>query len=639
MKDTPKYPSSKRDGDVGETTSSKAPKNFKKPNKVNVIETLTALPSAKKTIECGSISSKIINEEYFQTLPQNYKQSNVDPEAIVEKKEEYVYKVPAGYEHIQPIITEVAKPIGDYVSELETRLGKLNDTSYESIDKLMKAICLKHGISPKKLHDDFKAKHNQIPDEWIDAQTPKEKPKNAIEKVAEQLKFERRKELTEEQREDSRDLKISNLEQQLRDLRKITLETAQGTIVSNLGAGSTGSGEVRINRMDDVDVRNIKDGATLVWDVELQKWIPSFTSDVALPGGSKDVIDRIEGIEDALMALQKLVMEHGPHGADDAGGVVHNHFGVIDVLTYEGTTDRSSARSVNLLDDSFAYIVAETSVDLDHFDILNDDNALLIEVESGTPFLVSNHEHLPDFVAYEKYTDQYGIARDIDFTDNTVLLLQLEETDNVHDLPLEDSIIVELEANTLTSPSQVAQIFGIEISTDTSSASEFNWNDDVSLISPEGTINPQDLSSAGEGTFLGLEDNIPGHSNVSIPGQTEISQQYGTSSKFFDEQPGGDVNRFRVTLEASRGVYQLDGISQPAIQIPRGDIIEFDLIAIDERDQFTIFASGSELTTEITRYPTLVSFDSSKIDTSVNKAYYRHSTKRGMGWLIVITDN
>ena len=138
MKDTPKYTSSKRTGDVGKTTSSKAPKGFKQPERVKVIETITPLPSARKTIECDAISSKILNEEYFETLPQTYKQTE-EPEAFVEEKEEYIYQVPAGYEHIQPIV-EVKKPTGDYVSELETRLRKLKDTSYESIDKLMKAI-------------------------------------------------------------------------------------------------------------------------------------------------------------------------------------------------------------------------------------------------------------------------------------------------------------------------------------------------------------------------------------------------------------------------------------------------------------------------------------------------------------------
>ena len=204
MKDTPKYPSSRRTGDVGETKSSRAPKNFQQPKRVKVTETITPLPSARKTIDCDSISSKILNEGFFETLPQTYRESEVEPEVIKEEKQEYIYQIPEGYEHIQPVVEE-KKPTGDYVAELETRLRKLKDTSYESIDKLMKAICIKHAISPKKLHDDFKAKHNVIPDEWIDAQTPKEKPKTAIEKVAESLRFTKKEELTEEEKGDNRD--------------------------------------------------------------------------------------------------------------------------------------------------------------------------------------------------------------------------------------------------------------------------------------------------------------------------------------------------------------------------------------------------------------------------------------------------
>jgi dephospho-CoA kinase len=55
----------------------------------------------------------------------------------------------------------------DYVKELEVGLHKLNNHSYNSIDKLMQGIAKKHGITGKDLHDEFKKKHNKIPDEWI----------------------------------------------------------------------------------------------------------------------------------------------------------------------------------------------------------------------------------------------------------------------------------------------------------------------------------------------------------------------------------------------------------------------------------------------------------------------------------------
>lgn len=648
MRDDIKIVSSKRQGDVGDVTSPRAPSGFHTETRLNrdeVLESISILPSAK-SINLDGVQGMFASavpetsERVLDSLPSTYKESLLEPEIIVEEKEEYVYSVPAGYEHLVPRLVE-KKVDGDHVEELETRLVKLKDRSWNGIDKLMRGICKKHGISPKKLHDDFKSKHNQIPDEWVEKQSPTPKPKSEVEKLAEQIKVKKPKEITEEVKGDIRDQKIANLEQQLRDLRKITLETAQGTIVHGLGHMSTGSGEVNLSRMDDVDVRNISDGSTLVWDSELQKWIPSGSGGVQIPGGNQDLTDRIEGIEDALLSLQKFVQEHtDSDNLHPDSPTAHSHFGLIDVLTYETATNTLGARAVNFENDDIAFIVSEQSVDLDHFEhIINDSNLLLIEVEGSTQFEVSDHEHLPDFVAFEKYTDVYGISRDIDFNDSTVILLRLQHSDGILDQPFGDELIVELESNTLTSPSQTATIFGVEVSTDTSTATEFNWNDDVNLISPEGIINPQDLSSAGEGTFLGLEDSLDGHDNVTIPSQSEVSQEFATASKFFDEEPGGDINRFRVTTDSSRGVYKLDEISQPAIQVPRGDILEFDLTAIQDRSEFTIFAEGSELTTEMERFPTLLRFDTSKLNTSTNKAYYRHRSKRGKGWLIVITDN
>ena len=64
--------------------------------------------------------------------------------------------------------------------------------------------------------------------------------------------------------------KIDNMEGQLRDMRRMVLEmsgmASQNTIVGGLGAGSPGSGEVRLLRLDDVDANNIANGETLVWD-------------------------------------------------------------------------------------------------------------------------------------------------------------------------------------------------------------------------------------------------------------------------------------------------------------------------------------------------------------------------------------
>jgi len=54
------------------------------------------------------------------------------------------------------------------VKELEIKLKKLDDTSYDSIDKLMRKIMKKHGITAKQLHNAFVNKHNKTPDDWIE---------------------------------------------------------------------------------------------------------------------------------------------------------------------------------------------------------------------------------------------------------------------------------------------------------------------------------------------------------------------------------------------------------------------------------------------------------------------------------------
>ena len=58
-----------------------------------------------------------------------------------------------------------------YISELEQGLLKLEDTSWQSIDTLMRGIAKEHDITPKELHKAFKAEHGKIPDEWVKEQT------------------------------------------------------------------------------------------------------------------------------------------------------------------------------------------------------------------------------------------------------------------------------------------------------------------------------------------------------------------------------------------------------------------------------------------------------------------------------------
>ena len=53
------------------------------------------------------------------------------------------------------------------VKELESGLKKLSNTSYDSIDKLMRKIMKKHDMTAKQLHNSFVDKNKKTPDTWI----------------------------------------------------------------------------------------------------------------------------------------------------------------------------------------------------------------------------------------------------------------------------------------------------------------------------------------------------------------------------------------------------------------------------------------------------------------------------------------
>jgi hypothetical protein len=61
------------------------------------------------------------------------------------------------------------------VKELEKKLLSMSSHSYDAIDKEMTKISKQNGITPKQLHDNFKAAHNgQIPDKWVKSQQPQD---------------------------------------------------------------------------------------------------------------------------------------------------------------------------------------------------------------------------------------------------------------------------------------------------------------------------------------------------------------------------------------------------------------------------------------------------------------------------------
>lgn len=103
----------------------------------------------------NTIPSKRPSEYVVESIPSKY---------VELKKEVFAYKVPDGYGKVT--ISE-SKERGDYVKELEKSLRDSGEKSWGGIDRIMRAIAKEHEISPKKLHDDFKKKHEMIPDEWV----------------------------------------------------------------------------------------------------------------------------------------------------------------------------------------------------------------------------------------------------------------------------------------------------------------------------------------------------------------------------------------------------------------------------------------------------------------------------------------
>jgi len=122
---------------------------------------------------------------------------------------------------------------------------------------------------------------------------------------------------------------------------------------------------------------------------------------------------------------------------------------------------------------------------------------------------------------------------------------------------------------------------------------------------------------------LKLEDNTTG-ATVSEP-------------TFFDGSSGGDTTEFVVDTD-DRGVFTLNGVPQPTVEVPRGDSIIFDLSALDNAATFDIYRNGSLLTDGVSRNGTDLTLDTSQVPLQITTVFYKSTVTTGLGWIINILD-
>ena len=227
----------------------------------------------KEEEKTKDIIGEVSLDNLFSSLAEERKKIK-EAEVEKDKEREKLLKDAKIFESF--LFTEVKKPVGDPIIKLENGLKKLEDTSYESIDTLMKDICREFDITPKQLHKDFKKKHGMIPDKWI-------KKEEEVEEVVDQVEEVEVKEsvvdealdalkdiIPEEENvpEDSSEEEIRRLKKEMDQLRKMVYETVRTATAQG------GGGEVRLEFLDDVDRDSAKvNGKVLQYQSSTKKWI------------------------------------------------------------------------------------------------------------------------------------------------------------------------------------------------------------------------------------------------------------------------------------------------------------------------------------------------------------------------------
>ena len=130
-----------------------------------------------KTVEQIAKKHKVdvsfIKNQLKMGIPVEHEHTN-DKDLAIDIALQHLEEVPDYYTRLKKVESGDKKSIKEHcgcednaVKELESDLKKLNSTSYDSIDKLMRNIMKKHDMTAKQLHNSFVNKHNKTPDDWI----------------------------------------------------------------------------------------------------------------------------------------------------------------------------------------------------------------------------------------------------------------------------------------------------------------------------------------------------------------------------------------------------------------------------------------------------------------------------------------
>jgi len=122
-----------------------------------------AVAMEQRAREMGKTSEAAVYRKYINAMKKKTKRMNeaANPaqQAAIAIDMKKKGKKPKNIKESVGLITNA-------VTELEDGLKTLSAITYDSVDQLMQGIAKRNGISPTLLHNQFKAKHLTIPDDW-----------------------------------------------------------------------------------------------------------------------------------------------------------------------------------------------------------------------------------------------------------------------------------------------------------------------------------------------------------------------------------------------------------------------------------------------------------------------------------------